>query len=119
MMARRRKAGPSSWGELLRLGGTLAARYKDVLEEATGRKTRLDQFHVDRRGVSPELAHELGVDYLTNEEGSQLVFIVSPDQASTLLLASESSWEAPLLDAGYDEALDCARERGVDLPMIQ
>jgi urocanate hydratase len=22
-------------------------------------------------------------------------------------------------DAGYDEALDCARERGLDLPMVR
>ena len=101
---------PRALDDLLWLEGPLASRYRRALEAATGRASALQAFHVDRLGLSPEIAEELGADYLRRDTTARLVMVVSPDQAAALALSSESSWEIPLIDQVYTEAFALVAE---------
>jgi urocanate hydratase len=61
-----------------------------------------------------DAANDGGLEVRTRDGGKKTL-------PPTTLSAFSASFRGALLrqgDAGYDDAIDCARERGVDLPMI-
>jgi hypothetical protein len=67
----------------------LVERYRRALKHLTGKETKLEDFHVDISGYSPEVGDELGDPLYLNHPGFNRQFIL-------LDLAQKG---APLLDA--------------------
>jgi hypothetical protein len=83
--------------------GALAQRYHTLLREVLGMECDLASFSVDRGGWSPELARELGPDYLRTGDTTRLLIVLSPDQARAAVQHCGSSYERLVLDRLYQE----------------
>ena len=83
--------------------GALADRYNRALEWAVGRRTDLTEFHVDRRGESPEIEAELGRNYLQAGPAHRYAIVVSPDQGGAGLIHEEFSFDPRVLDFIYSQ----------------
>ena len=83
------------------VSGALADRYNRALDWAVGRRTELTEFHVDRRGESPEIEAELGRNYLQAGMAHRYAIVVSPDQAGAGLIHEEFSFDPRVLDFIY------------------
>jgi hypothetical protein len=83
--------------------GALVDRYNRALEWAVGRRTGLTEFHVDRRGESPEIEAELGRNYLQAGMAHRYAIVVSPDQAGAGLIHEEFSFDPRVLDFIYSQ----------------
>jgi uncharacterized protein DUF6638 len=65
----------------------LVDRYNRALEHLTGKQTKLDDFHIDISGYSPEVGDELGDHLYLNQGGVNRQFILlSTDQRKCPLL---------------------------------
>jgi Family of unknown function (DUF6638) len=65
----------------------LVERYNRALEHLTGKQTKLDDFHIDISGYSPEVGDELGDHLYLNQGGVNRQFILlSTDQRKCPLL---------------------------------
>ncbi len=70
--------------KLVSIDRDMADRYKEALEHI-GYSTGLSEFNVDSRGYSPEIAEELGKDYLDNR-----IIIASGKQLKEISLVSDN-----------------------------
>ncbi|KIT16472.1 DUF6638 family protein [Jannaschia aquimarina] len=78
----------------------LVERYNRALDHLTGRRTELEDFHVDLSGFSPEIGDEFeDMDYL-NPGGCNRQFI----------LLSTRQADAPLLEMKFSNSADILRE---------
>ncbi|MEM6727915.1 MAG: DUF6638 family protein, partial [Pseudomonadota bacterium] len=77
----------------------LVARYNRALKHLTGKETKLDEFHVDISGFSPEIGAELGDPLYLNHAGVNRQFI----------LLTLDQKRAPLLDARFSTSRDILR----------
>ncbi len=78
----------------------LVDRYKRALKHLTGKETKLDEFHIDISGYSPEIGDELDDDLYMNHAGLNRQFI---------LLTTEQK-KAPLLNASFSTSRGILRQ---------
>ena len=78
----------------------LVDRYKRALTHLTGKVTKLDEFHIDISGFSPEIGDELDDDFYMNQAGVNRQFI---------LLTTEQK-KAPLLNASFSTSRGILRQ---------
>lgn len=78
----------------------LVERYNRALEHLTGKQTRLDDFHIDISGYSPEVGYELGDDLYLNHQGVNRQFILLTTEQKT----------APLLNAKFSTSRGILRQ---------
>ena len=78
----------------------LVDRYKRALKHLTGKETKLDEFHIDISGYSPEIGDELDDDSYMNHAGVNRQFI---------LLTTEQK-KAPLLNASFSTSRGILRQ---------
>lgn len=97
------------FGNLLRVDGpALVERYNRALEQLTGRRTALEDFHIDLSGFSPEVGDELGDMAYLNHDGCNRQFILlSVQQKRAPLLNMTFSTARPILRA-FIEANEAA-----------
>lgn len=88
---------------LLPVEGALAGRYRTLLKEVLGLECSLPSFSVDRGGWSPEIAGELGPDYLRTGDTTRLLVVLSPDQTHAAVNRSGSSYGRLVLDRIYQD----------------
>jgi len=93
----------SSGARLFPVEGALAERYRAFLGEVLGLECGLESFTVDRGGWSPEVAGELGEDYLRTGESTRLVVVLAADQARAALRHCGSSYERLVIDRLHEE----------------
>jgi len=76
----------------------LVERYNRALKQLTGKVTKLQDFHIDLSGYSPEIGDELGDDLYLNPNGCNRQFILlSTAQKSAPLLNARFSTSRPIL----------------------
>ena len=87
------------FGNLIRVDSpVLVERYNRALEALTGRRTELEEFHIDIAGFSPEVGDELGDPLYLNHAGVNRQFILlTTDQKTAPLLASKFSTSRSIL----------------------
>jgi len=85
--------------------GRLVEYYNRALKQVTGIETSLSSFTVDMRGKSPEIAEELGDDYLQVSDAHRFMIIVSPEQMDAGMLQSEFSIDSDAIRRHYDHFL--------------
>ena len=78
----------------------LVTRYNRALKHLTGQETRLQDFHIDISGYSPEVGEELGDDLYLNPDGANRQFI----------LLTTAQKHAPLLNAKFSTARGILRQ---------
>jgi hypothetical protein len=78
----------------------LVDRYNRALKHLTGKQTKLDEFHIDISGYSPEIGDDLDDDYYMNHAGVNRQFI---------LLTTEQK-SAPLLNASFSTSRSILRQ---------
>lgn len=89
------------FGNLIRVDSpVLVERYNRALRHLTGKTTRLEEFHIDISGFSPEIGDEQGDDLYLNHDGVNRQFI---------LLSSEQK-TAPLLNAQFSTSRGILRQ---------
>jgi len=93
----------SAQARLLPVDGALADRYRTLLKNVLGLECGLESFSVDRGGWSPEVAGELGPDYLQTGDTTRLLVVLSPDQAHAAVHRSGSSYERLVLNRLYED----------------
>lgn len=76
------------FGNLIEVASpALVARYNRALKHLTGNETKLQDFHIDISGYSPEIGDELGDDLYLNPNGCNRQFILlTTDQKTAPLL---------------------------------
>ena len=80
------------FGNLIRVDSpVLVERYNRALKALTGKQTKLEEFHVDISGYSPEIGDELDDPLYLNHQGVNRQFILLTTEQET----------APLLDAKF------------------
>jgi hypothetical protein len=80
------------FGNLIEVSSpALVERYNRALKHLTGKTTKLDDFHIDLSGYSPEIGDELGDDLYLNPNGSNRQFI----------LLTTAQKDAPLLNIKF------------------
>jgi len=82
--------------------GDLVENYNRALKAIIDKETSLKSFHVDKRGVSPEISKELGNDYLQCGPANRYIIVVTPDQKDASLLNEEYSFDHELFDSLYE-----------------
>jgi hypothetical protein len=83
------------FGNLIRISSpALIERYNRALASLTGKRTALDEFHVDISGYSPEIGDELADHLYLNEGGCNRQFILLSTEQKT----------APLLNALFSNS---------------
>ncbi|HGG05684.1 MAG TPA: hypothetical protein ENK28_09525 [Aliiroseovarius sp.] len=76
----------------------LIRRYNRALKGLTGLETKLDEFHIDISGFSPEIGDELGDDLYLNPNGCNRFFIIlTTDQEKAPLLNAKFSTSRGIL----------------------
>jgi hypothetical protein len=76
----------------------LVERYRRALKHLTGKETRLEDFHVDISGFSPEIGDELGDECYLNHPGFNRQFILlTTDQKRAPLLNAQFSTSRSVL----------------------
>ena len=84
--------------------GALVDRYNRALQQLTGKKTTLDDFHIDISGYSPEIGDEFGDDQYLNPNGCNRQFIIlTTAQKTAPLLNAKFSMSRPILRAFIEE----------------
>lgn len=78
----------------------LVERYNRALEKLTGKRTALDDFHIDLGGFAPEIGDELGAPDYLNRDGCNRQFI----------LLSVEQKRAPLLNMAFSHARPVLRD---------
>jgi hypothetical protein len=79
---------------------TLVARYNAALQALTGKETKLEDFHIDMSGYSPEIGDEFGDHLYLNQGGCNRQFI---------LLTTEQK-RAPLLNVQFSTSRGILRQ---------
>lgn len=80
------------FGNLIEVSSpALIERYNRALKHLTGKTTKLDDFHIDLSGYSPEIGDELGDDLYLNANGANRQFI----------LLTTAQKDAPLLNIKF------------------
>ena len=80
------------FGNLIEVSSpALVERYNRALKHLTGKTTKLDDFHIDLSGYSPEIGDELNDDLYLNPNGANRQFI----------LLSTAQKDAPLLNIKF------------------
>ena len=80
------------FGNLIEVSSpALVERYNRALKHLTGKTTKLDDFHIDLSGYSPEIGDELDDDLYLNPNGANRQFI----------LLSTAQKDAPLLNIKF------------------
>ena len=80
------------FGNLIRVDSPiLVERYNRALKSLTGHQTKLDEFHIDISGYSPEVGAELDDELYLNHKGVNRQFILLTTEQAT----------APLLNAKF------------------
>jgi hypothetical protein len=80
------------FGNLIEVSSpALVERYNRALKHLTGKTTKLDDFHIDLSGYSPEIGDELGDDLYLNPNGANRQFI----------LLTTAQKDAPLLNIKF------------------
>ncbi|MGB3687848.1 MAG: DUF6638 family protein, partial [Jannaschia helgolandensis] len=70
----------------------LIERYNRALDHLTGKRTKLDNFHIDLSGFSPEVGDELGdMDYLNPGGCNRQIILLSTQQKDAPLLEMKFS----------------------------
>ena len=73
----------------------LAQRYRDALQRLNGRATKLEVFHVDAAGYSPDVATELGDPYYLGHGIAHPAFVIlSVDQLDAPLIQPNAGFAA-------------------------
>ncbi len=87
------------FGNLIRVDSpALIERYNRALESLTGRRTQLDEFHMDISGYAPEVGDELGDHLYLNPNGCNRQFIIlTTDQRTAPLLNAKFSTSRGIL----------------------
>lgn len=76
----------------------MIGRYNRALKHLTGKETKLEEFHIDICGYSPEIGHEFEDDLYLNPLGCNQQFILlSTDQKTAPLLESNFSTSHSIL----------------------
>lgn len=89
------------FGNLVQIDSpVLIERYNRALEHLIGKTTRLNEFHIDISGYSPEIGHELGDDLYLNHQGVNRQFILLSTEQKT----------APLLNAKFSTSRGILRQ---------
>lgn len=78
----------------------LVERYRRALKHLTGKETKLEDFHIDISGYSPEIGEELGDDRYLNHPGFNRQFI---------LLTTDQK-DAPLVNAQFSTSRGILRQ---------
>lgn len=78
---------------------SMVSRYNRALDYLTGKRTGLQEFHIDISGYSPEIGDELGDSLYLNPNGCNRQFILLSVEQKT----------APLLDATFSTSRDILR----------
>ena len=93
------------FGNLVRVDSPiLVERYNRALKHLTGRETKLDDFHIDISGFSPEVGDELGDELYLNHRGVNRQFILlTTEQAEAPLLNAKFSTSRSILQQFYAE----------------
>ena len=82
----------------------LVARYNRALNHLIGKETKLQEFHVDISGYSPEIGDELGDDLYLNPHGCNRQFILlTTDQKTAPLLNAQFSTSRSIIRDYIDE----------------
>jgi len=94
--------------------GELARRYHKALKQVFDLECDVDNFRLDKRGLSPELCKyfkekyperfEYGDNYLNKGSANRFMVVVSPDQKSAPLIAPQASYDDKLCDEVYRQA---------------
>ena len=82
------------FGNLIRVDSPiLIDRYNRALDSLIGKTTKLDAFHIDISGYSPEIGDELGDDLYLNHNGvnRQFIMLTTDQQTAPLLNAKFST----------------------------
>ena len=80
------------FGNLIEVSSpALVERYNRALKHLTGKTTKLDDFHIDLSGYSPEIGDELNDDLYLNPNGANRQFI----------LLTTAQKDAPLLNIKF------------------
>ncbi|MEJ6477356.1 MAG: hypothetical protein QNL92_01600 [Octadecabacter sp.] len=88
------------FGNLIRVDSpVLVARYNRALQHLSDNQTKLDAFHIDISGYSPEVGDELGDDLYLNHEGVNRQFILLTTEQKT----------APLLNVQFSTSRSILR----------
>ena len=88
------------FGNLIRVDSSvLVARYNRALQHLSDKQTKLDAFHIDISGYSPEIGDELGDDFYLNHEGVNRQFILLTTEQKT----------APLLNVQFSTSRSILR----------
>ncbi|MCK7612993.1 DUF6638 family protein [Roseibium sediminicola] len=83
---------------------SMVARYNRALEHLIGKRTDLQEFHVDISGFSPEIGDELGDIHYLNPSGCNRQFILlSTDQKTAPLLNARFSTSRSILRRFIDD----------------
>ncbi|MGJ4854198.1 DUF6638 family protein [Labrys sp. La1] len=92
MMERLIEAG-LMFGNLIEVSSpTMVARYNAALEKLIGKRTGLEDFHIDLSGFSPEVGDELDdIRYLNPEGCNRMFILLSLDQLKAPLLNAQFS----------------------------
>ena len=84
----------------------LVARYNETLEELGLEATRLERFHIDGLGWSPEIAEERGRRYyLSHGMANPLAVIVTPDQRHKPVYTPFTSYDRRLMATYFERFL--------------
>ncbi len=94
------KAAGLYGGAMVPVGGSLAQRYNECLHMLGMEPTKLERFHVDGMGWSPEIAAEKNKDYYLNigEANSQAI-IISPAQQGKPVHRPFHSFDRDIMEA--------------------
>lgn len=83
---------------------SMVARYNRALEHQIGRRTELQEFHIDISGFSPEIGDELGDIHYLNPSGCNRQFILlSVEQKTAPLLNARFSTSRSILRRFIDD----------------
>jgi len=93
------------YGNLLEVTSpSMVSRYNRALEHLTGKRTELQEFHIDISGFSPEIGDELGDTHYLNPHGHNRQFILlSIEQKTAPLLNARFSTSRSILHRFIDE----------------
>lgn len=88
------------FGDLIHVASPyLIERYNRALQQLAGKRTRLEDFHIDISGYSPEIGDELGDHLYLNHNGVNRQFILlTPDQKACPLLNAKFSTSHGILE---------------------
>jgi len=90
-------------GPLFPVTGLLTERYALALKHVAKLDCPLQEFSIDRLGWSPQLAAQLGDDYL-GDAALRCAIILSPDQSAAPPIYRRFSYEAALIEQVYLQA---------------